>query len=156
MPNSLADMISILLFCHAGDSIECVGIGPSDQACHFCGNNAADFAHVMKNPRTGRKLIACPSCVRQCGEATGEPVVYPRKHERLVARINEKWPGRAVVAAEERKVSQHWSDVDFQEIVKEVMPTASFEERTQAYVADWAPEGLDPTEVDWEAYDYEA
>lgn len=91
----------------------------------------------------------------KCGAATGEPIVYARKYEELVTRVNENWPGCAVLATEKRELSQNWSDDDIRDVIKEVMRTAPFEERSEAQLSDWAPEGMDSADIDWESFDYE-
>lgn len=132
-------------FWQPNDKILCVRVFKSeDQTCQLCGYHPISWNHVLKNRRTLQTLTVGSVCVHKFTKAVKElghdlTVAYLPNLHPAVKLLNKKYPGTANV------------DRYFDE--KENSP--DYEWKWNEYYKDFAPEGLNPDEIDWDSFDYE-
>ena len=142
-------------FTKKGDILECISVKRSDtaQACGLCGHNPIYWLHILKNVRSGRRLIAGSQCIlnyrRVYLEMFDEPLrIQIQERMRSIAdELNSKAPGAISVISNAPDTDEgdvldlSGYDYDDEDIDAEL-------DRVDA--DEGAAEGLGSDEIDWD------
>jgi len=124
-----------------------------DQECQLCGHAPIRLNHYLTNGRTGQTLVVGSRCIVNYKIAVADlghelDILYPDKLSGAASRLNAIQSGTAVVDEDRLRteILTKWAHE-----IDELSSRAEGDEPAE----DLAPEGMDPDEIDWEAFDFE-
>lgn len=154
--------LTISGFCSPKDVVVCRYVFKKpNQTCFMCGKHPISWNYVLYNVDTGDRMVVGSECVVNFSRVAGQPLVFPKEYAFAVDFINKKVPNAARIA--DYDLLQTIGDIDF---LRAPILEDDGGFRRQMYddlgldpdnpnVWELAPDDLDPTQFDWESWDYE-